>query len=88
MSDTNVVALPGFSVPNDEPVETIVALLEEALGEARSGALVGLAMVVVIKEPMLFETRYHATGGSRHSLAAGVLTMGYQIGKLMGDGED
>jgi hypothetical protein len=87
MTESNVVALPGFSVPNDAPVEKIVELLEEALGEARNGRLIGLAMVAVTKDPDLFETRFHATQGSRHSLGAGVLSLGWQIGRELSEGE-
>ena len=87
MPESNVVPLPGFSVPSDAPIEKIVALLEEAMEEAQSGRLIGLAMVVVTKDPKTFETRYHASQGSRHSLGAGVLALGYQIGKVFSEDE-
>lgn len=81
----SVVALPGFSVPAAEPVEEVVAILEAALEGARSGKIVGVALVSVSRDPLMFETRIYGAHMSRHTVAAGVLSMSYQIGKLLSD---
>jgi hypothetical protein len=43
----NVTLMPGGSVPGDDVSTDVVAALEEALGEARSGKLVGVAIAKV-----------------------------------------
>ncbi len=84
-ANSNVTALQGFSVPSRDPVERVVQLLEEALLEAKSGKMIGLAMVAVLRDPEAFETRFHAEQLGRHSLGAGVLALGFQIGRELTD---
>lgn len=49
MSVDNIVALPGYQVPqiDREPVADVVKILEQLLEEARSGELVGIAFATV-----------------------------------------
>ena len=48
----NVVALPGYTIPTPrgEPCEAIVDALEQALGQAKAGAIVGLGLALVIDD--------------------------------------
>lgn len=84
---SNVVALGNFSVPSHEPVERVVEILEGALEQAKQGRIIGVAVVAVERDPQAFTTNYHGGQMSRHCLAAGVLSMGYQIGKAISDGD-
>lgn len=87
MSDT-VVPLKNFSVPSNDAVPEIVEILEEALEQARTGQLVGLAIVKVKRQPLAFSQHYHASQNSNHSLGAGVLSLHHRIGRdLQGDDE-
>jgi hypothetical protein len=88
MADSNVVALPGFSVPNNDVVTEVVDLLEEALEQARSGKLVGIALVAVERDPMCFETRFFGAGQSKHTMAAGALSLGWQIGRNLSEADN
>ena len=81
----NVHALPGYSVPSHEPVAEIVKMLEETLALARSGEVIGVAIVRATRQPRAFETNYHGEQSCRHTLAAGVLALGYQFGKELSD---
>lgn len=80
---SNVVGIHGAEVPTGEPVKEVVAVIEEMLAKAKTGKIVGVAMVVAEIDPVLFETAYFGAHGSRHTLAAGVLALGYQFGKRM-----
>lgn len=82
MANDNVVALPGFLAPGNEPIAEVVALAEEALEKARSGKLQGIAIVMVERNPDTFENVYHS-GGARHTLAAGALALAWKIGQRM-----
>ena len=83
MSDGTVHALPGFSVPNNEPVQRIVEILQEALTLAKRGEIVGVAISAVYRQPLAFGNNFHAEQSSRHTVAAGVLALGYQIAREM-----
>jgi hypothetical protein len=83
-----VIALPGSSVPNNEPVERVVQILERALVQAREGKLTGVALVKVRRDPQAFSTEFHGEHGSRHSLAAGVLALGYLVAKEVGESDE
>jgi hypothetical protein len=83
---TNVVALPNFSVPSEEPVAEVVEILEEALGKAKEGKLRGVAVVMVEGSPDAFETAYHSSN-SRHTMAAGVMSLHWQVSRKMSESE-
>jgi hypothetical protein len=83
-----VIALPGSSVPSLEPVERVVEILERALAQAREGKLTGIAVVKVCRDPQAFSIHFHGEHGSRHSLAAGVLALGYSIAKEVGEADE
>lgn len=86
-----VHALPGFSVPSQEPVERIVEILEEALVSAKAGRMIGIAVVAVERDPLMNTQTFHtpkietigyeAAHNSRHTLMAGVLGLAYIFGK-------
>lgn len=80
---SNVVPLGNFSVPDSGPVEKVVDIFEEMLAKAKEGKIVGVAVVVAERDPLAFETVYHGAQNSRHTLAAGVLALGYQFGRNM-----
>jgi hypothetical protein len=51
MSDDVVVALPGYRVPDPQAcAKNVVAILEKALAEARSGNLRSVGLVKVIED--------------------------------------
>lgn len=83
---SNVTALPGFSVPSIDPVDEVVEILEAALQKARAGKLRGVAVVMVEGSPDAFETAYHASD-SRHTMAAGVMSLNWQISRQMSESE-
>ncbi len=85
MSDDNVHALPGYSVPSFEPVERVVEILTEALELAKRGEIVGIALVTAHRAPEAFFTDFHASQGSRHTVCAGALALGFQIGKVLSE---
>jgi hypothetical protein len=85
---SNVVALGNCSIPNDDPVKEVVTILEEILEKAKNGKVVGVAIVVAERDPLLFETAYFGGQSSVHTLAAGVLALGYQFGKRMSEIEN
>lgn len=83
-----VRALPGFSVPNDHaPIERVVEILDEALTLAKRGEIIGVTIVAAYRQPLSFGIEYHAEQSSRHTLAAGVLTAQYKIGKALADND-
>jgi hypothetical protein len=82
---SNVHALPGFSVPSLDPVARVVEILEEALEAAKDGKITGVALVMVERDPVTFVTTYHCEQSGRHSLGSGVLSLGYQIGKIFSE---
>lgn len=84
---SNVTALPGFSVPSPDPVAEVVEILEDALERARAGKLKGVAVVMVEGSPDAFETAYHSSN-SRHTMAAGVMSLHWQISRRMSESED
>jgi hypothetical protein len=82
----DVTALPGYSRPNDmAPIERVVEILDEALTLAKRGEIVGITVIAAYRQPLSFGIEYHAEQASRHTLAAGVLTAGYKIGKALSD---
>jgi hypothetical protein len=81
MSD-NVVALPGFSVPTTDAIPDVVQILEEYLEKARTGKLVGVAVVAVERDPITFDLAYHAAD-HKHTLAAGTLALMWKLGQRM-----
>lgn len=84
----DVTALPGFSIPNDhDPIERVVEILDEALTLARRGEIVGVTVIAAYRQPLSFGVEYHAEQSSRHTLAAGVLTANYKIGKALADND-
>lgn len=85
MSEENVIAMPGFSVPNDQPVAAVVEILTEALREAMDGQIIGIAVVAVRKQPLSFGTSYHGEHSSRHTLAAGAMSMAFSIARELTD---
>jgi hypothetical protein len=78
----NVVALPGYSVPSDEPVETVVDILERALFQAKQGRIVGVALVTVERQPLANVFEWHAEQMSRHTLIAGVTGLHWRMGQI------
>jgi hypothetical protein len=84
---TNVIALPNYSAPSLEPVPRVVEILEEALQQAREGKITGVAVVSVERDPAAFVTEFHGEQSSRHCLSAGVLSLGYQIGKVISESD-
>jgi hypothetical protein len=80
---SNVVALGNFSVPDSGPVAPVVEILEEMLAKAREGKIIGVAVVAAERDPLAFETVFHGGQMSRHTLAAGVLSLHYQFGRNM-----
>jgi hypothetical protein len=83
----SVIALPTFSVPSDEPVARVVEILEEALAKARSGKVIGVALVCAERSPESFLIEYHAEQSSKHSVGAGVLAMSVKIGRALSEDE-
>lgn len=84
---SNVIALEGYSVPSHEPVARVVEILEQVLSQAKEGKITGVAVVSVERDPAAFVTEFHGEQGSRHCLAAGVLSLGYQIGKVISESD-
>lgn len=84
---SNVIALGTFSVPSAEPVARVVEILEETLQRAKEGRVVGVAVVTAERDPAAFLIEYHGGQSSRHCLSAGVLSLGYQIGKEISESE-
>lgn len=85
--DSNVVALGNYSVPSNEPVTRVVEILEEALEQARQGKIIGVAVVAIERDPLAFRTEFHGEQSSSHCLAAGSLSLSYQIGKEISENE-
>lgn len=81
----NVVALPGYSVPSNAPVGRVVEILEEALADARSGRIVGVAVVAVERQPLAVTHEFHGEHDSRHHLMAGVMGLHYVLSKMAGE---
>lgn len=81
----NVTAFPGLSVPNSEPVAEVIALLEEALERARSGKLKGVAVIMIERDPELFELAYFQESG-KYAMAAGALALQWRIARTLADG--
>lgn len=79
----NVVALPGFTAPSLEPVSRVVEILQEALNAAKAGKAIGVALVLVERDPLAFTTQFHAEHSSRHTLGSGVLSISHQVGEEM-----
>jgi hypothetical protein len=86
MSDSNVVALPGYSVPSLEPVQDVIDILEKVLEKARAGKIGGIAVVEVERDPSAFETRFYADS-NKHTLAAGIMSLHWQIGRRMSEAD-
>lgn len=84
MTASNVVALPGYTAPSNEPVTRVVEILEDALALAKSGQLIGVAIVEVTKDPMQFATTFHAEHSSRHSLGSGCLVLAHKVAAEIG----
>lgn len=84
MTDNNVTAFPGVSVPGNEPVAEVIALLEEALEKARSGKLQGVAVIMIERNPELFELAYFQKSG-RYAMAAGALALQWKLGKKLAE---
>lgn len=83
MSEGNVHALPGYSVPNLEPVPDVVEILRAALTLAERGEIVGVAISVAYRQPLAFGNKFHAEQSTRHTVAAGVLALGYEIAQAL-----
>jgi hypothetical protein len=84
----DVKALPGFSIPNDvAPIARVVEILDDALTLAKRGEIIGVTVIAVYRQPLSFGVDYHGEQTSRHTLAAGVLTASYQIGKALSDND-
>ena len=79
-----VVAFPGHYVPTpaNEPVAEVVSLLEEFLQKAKDGAIVGIGLVAVERQPMANLQCYHVEQGGRHSLMAGVMGLAWKLGEI------
>lgn len=86
MTSSNVVALPGYSVPSSEAVQEVVDLIEEALEKAKSGKLQGIAIVMVERDPTTFEVAYHSND-NKHTLAAGTMCLHWKISQQMSESE-
>lgn len=84
---TNVVPLSNCSIPSNEPVQRVVETLEAALTQAREGKIIGVAVVLIERDPAAFVTEYHAEQSSCHHLSAGVLSLAWQIGKEISESE-
>jgi hypothetical protein len=52
MSNENVVAFPGYSVPTPagEPVQSVVEILREYLEKAEAGQVVGVGIAIVMRD--------------------------------------
>jgi hypothetical protein len=87
MKKTNVVALPGYSIPTVKPVKEIVETLEQALQEAKSGKIIGIGLVKIFKEPLQSRTSFYAEQGSTPLLISGVAGMMWSLGEHM-NGKD
>lgn len=72
MSKDNVVALPGFTIPDGvgEPNERIVEILSDLLTQAKAGEIKGLGLAFVIDDgspvPM-FETKFEFSENFRRT---------------------
>lgn len=80
---TNVVAMPGYSVPRvqGEPIADVVEICEELLEMARSGKLRGIAAALLEADPqILTTTRYHCgPSPDRCCLIAAVAMLDHNI---------
>lgn len=83
MNDSNVVALPNYSIPNNEPIPEVVEILETALKLAKAGEVIGVAISCTYRQPLAFGNRFHAGQSSRHTVAAGVLALSVSIANAM-----
>lgn len=88
MSDKKVIALPGYSVPSNEPVARVIEILEEALAGAKSGQIVGVALVAVERQPLAATHEFHGEHYSRHHIMAGVMGLHYALSKIAGEASD
>jgi hypothetical protein len=82
---TNVVALPGGHIPDENgAVKNVVELLEELLAEARQGAFVTFAAVTV--NPQGGVGTGYATSGAPHAhhLVAGAYYLLLRVEKSAG----
>jgi hypothetical protein len=84
---SNVVALPGYSAPSTEAVQEIVDILEEALADAKSGKIIGLAIVTAYRGPLRAVHQSHAAHDSSHTVVAGAAGLMWSLGKSMGEEE-
>ena len=91
MSETNVVALPGYSIPTpkDEPVANVVEIMREYLAMAESGELraVAVAGVCCQKENERIESDFAAQSGTSWALAASIVSMHRKFDRYCYDGE-
>lgn len=85
--DSNIVALGNYSVPSNEPIVRVIEILEETLQRAREGKIIGVAIASVERDPLAFMTEFHGEQSSSHCLAAGVLSLGWQLGKEISENE-
>ena len=81
----NLANFPGATIARQGTIFEIVALLEVALEQAKSGHLIGLGIVKVSRAPLSFSERWHAEAGAGHSLAAGVSVLVYRLAKKLAD---
>lgn len=83
----NVTVMPGFRSdrPRPDPSPEIIEMLEWALQQAREGQLIGLGLVKVSRDPVMFAQEYHTEPNSSHSLAAGVMSLMHSIGAALND---
>lgn len=79
MGEVVVNAFAQTSKPREGAIPQIVEMLERALQQAREGQLIGLAIVKVSREPIMFSQQYHTEPDSSHSLAAGVMSLGHCV---------
>jgi hypothetical protein len=81
----NVFALPNASIPSYDAIPDIVEICEKALADAKSGKLIGIAIVTVERDPIANEFVFH-TQQCRHTLMAGVLGLNWKLGEYAVEG--
>jgi hypothetical protein len=87
MNDPKITAFPGGTIPTLGADPVIVDLLERALGQARDGHLIAIAIVKVCRQPLAFDQQYHTQPGSSHSLAAGIASLSWMVGSALNKDE-
>ena len=82
---SNIHILPEFKTdqPRAGAVPEIVEILEKALQQAKQGQLIGIGIIKVNRDPIMFSQTYHPEPDSGHSLTAGVVSLLHRLGAAL-----